>query len=305
MAGNGGLMKMSWETVWMGARPVLIAVLLAILLLRMFEDRLIFFPNVHAWNDWDTRSQGLETEDVFFVTEDNVRIHGWWIAAPVAPAESEEPVPTILYLHGNAANLTNRIDNLKFLRDLPANLFAIDYRYYGKSEGPFPNEEGVYHDARAAYDYLVKERGVDPARLIVLGQSLGTAIAVHLATEREVAGLILESGLPSAPRVAQLNIPLPGVRFIMRSRFDSAAKLPGIHKPVLVAHCVDDPILSLQLGEELFAAANEPKTLVTYDSACHEPLYDVAYEEYADRLRELIAQAIPPAAGPPGETGSP
>ena len=301
-------MKMSWETVWIGVRPVLIALLLVILLLRMFEDRLIFFPNVQAWNDWDTRAQGLETEDIYIVTEDGVRIHGWWIAAPAVPAESREagdPVPTILYLHGNAANLTNRVGNLKFLRELPANLFAIDYRYYGKSEGPFPNEEGVYHDARAAYDYLVKERGVEPARLIVLGQSLGTAIAVNLATEREVAGIILESGLPSAPRVAQLNIPLPGVRFIMRSRFDSAAKLPGIHKPVLVAHCVDDPILSLQLGEELFAAANEPKTLVKYDSACHEPLYDVAYGEYADRLRELIAQAIPPATVPPGDTGSP
>ena len=300
---------MNWELVWTIARPVFVALLLVILLLRMFEDRLVFFPNAFAWNNWDTHSMGLETEDVYFVTEDDVRLHGWWVSAPaealVEAGKTEGPVPTILFLHGNAANLTNRVNNLMFLRDLPANLFAIDYRYYGKSEGPFPNEEGVYHDARAAYDYLIKERGVDPARLILLGQSLGTAIAVNLATEREVAGLILEAGFPSTPRVAQLTIPLPGVRYIMRSRFDSAAKLPGIHKPVLVAHCVADPIMPVQLGEELFEAANQPKTWVKYDSACHEPLYDVAYGEYADRLRQLIAQSIPTVVGPPEETGSP
>ena len=205
---------------------------------------------------------------------------------------AEKAVPTILYFHGNAGNLTDRADNILFLTNLPANVLAVDYRRFGKSEGPFPTEEGVYRDARAAYDYLVKERGIDPARLVLLGQSLGTAVAVNLAAEREVAGLILEAGFPSAPRVAQRSLVLPGLRFIMRSRFDSASKLKRIRKPVLVAHCTDDLVIPLDLGEELFAAASQPKTFVRYDATCHEPLYVVASEDYRLRLREFLAEAM-------------
>ena len=300
-------MKMSWDTAWMLARPVVVALLLVILLLRMFEDRMIFFPFGPETGSWDTSAMGLETEDVFLTTEDGVKIHSWWASAPQLappaagnavpdPAETGSPekaVPTILYFHGNAGNLADRVDNILFLTELPANVLAVDYRRYGKSEGPFPTEEGVYRDARAAYDYLVTERGIDPARLVVLGQSLGTTVAVNLAAEREVAGLILEAGFPSAPRFAQRSMPLPGLRFIMRSRFDSASKLKRITRPVLVAHCANDLVIPFDLGEELFEAANQPKTFVGYDATCHEPLYVAASEDYRERLREFLAEAVP------------
>lgn len=285
---------MSWETAWTVARPVLIALLLIILLVRLFEDRLIFFPNAFEAGSWSTHGMGPGTEDVFLTTSDGAKIHAWWVPVEANEVNGEgEAVPTILYFHGNAGNLTNRVENIIFLMKLPASVLAVDYRRYGKSEGPFPTEEGVYRDARAAYDYLVSEKGIKPERLIILGQSLGAAVAVNLAAEREAAGLILEAGFPSAPRVAQRSMPLPGFGYIIRTQFDSASKLKDYRKPVLIAHCTDDPVIPFDLGEELFAAAREPRTFVRYDAACHEPLYIVAPQDYAARLREFIEEVLP------------
>jgi fermentation-respiration switch protein FrsA (DUF1100 family) len=279
---------MNLEGLWLVVRAVLIGLLLTVLLLRLFEDRMIFFPNVYAAGDWDVQGMGLNFEDVFFTTSDGVRIHGWWAAAQKDADQGAEAPFTILYFHGNAGNLTNRIENIVFLQQLPANVFAIDYRSYGKSEGPFPSEQGVYRDALAAYDYLVSEKGIPPEKIVVLGQSLGTVVAVEVASKQKVAGLILEAGFPSAARAAQLVMPVPGVQHLVRSRFDSAEKLKEIHVPVLVAHCTADPILPFSLGEELFAAANQPKTFLPYDAACHEPLYPSDPEDYAAQLQKFL-----------------
>ena len=286
------------DVVWSVARVVLVALLLVVLLIRMFEDRLIFFPNYYASGEWDTRILGLETEDVFFTTAGGVRIHAWWAPARAGESSASEgeyrapqKVFTILYFHGNAGNLTNRAGNILFLTKLPANVLAVDYRGYGKSESRFPSEQGIYRDAQAAYDYLVSDRGIAPEKIVVLGQSLGTAVAVDLVSRNKVAALVLEAGFPSARRVAPLVLPIPGLHYIMRSRFDSASKLKTIQVPVLVAHCTTDPVMPFKFGEELFAAANQPKVFVRYQAACHEPLYDADAKDYAQKLRELLESA--------------
>ena len=297
----------SAETLWGLGRAVLLGLLLLVLLVRMFEERLVFFPDRYATNEWDPGRMGVEVEDVFFTTADSVRLHAWWAPASSfakatedKPAEQAPGAPdallTILYFHGNAGNLTNRIENIAFLRQLPANVLAVDYRGYGKSEGR-PTEAGVYLDAQAAYDYLFHERSVVPDQLVVLGQSLGVAVAVDLASKRPVAGLILEGGFPSAGRVVQRTMGLPGLRFVIRSKFDSAAKLKEISVPVLVAHCTRDPILPYALGEELYAAAHQPKTFVSYDSDYHEPLFFADPSDYAARLRAFLKSATE-AQGP-------
>ncbi len=278
----------SAETLWGLGRAVLLGLLLLVLLVRMFEERLVFFPDRYATNEWDPGRMGVEVEDVFFTTSDGVRLHAWW--APPPSGQALGTSLTILYFHGNAGNLTNRIENIAFLRQLPANVLAVDYRGYGKSEGR-PTEAGVYLDAQAAYDYLFHERGVVPDHLVVLGQSLGVAVAVDLAWKRPVAGLILEGGFPSAGRVVQRTMGLPGLRFVIRSKFDSAAKLKEISVPVLVAHCTRDPILPYALGAELYAAANQPKTFVSYDSDYHEPLFFADPSDYAARLRAFLESA--------------
>jgi hypothetical protein len=293
------------EELWGFGRAVLLGVLLLVLLLRLFEDRLIFFPDGDTRGEWDFSRSGVAVEDIFFTTRDGVRLHGWWVPsfAPTSGAPAGGPayassnrsdvkpaadkIPSLLYFHGNAGNLTDRIENIAFLRILPANVLAVDYRGYGKSQGR-PSEEGVYRDAEAAYDYLVQGRGVLAEQVVLLGQSLGTAVAVDLATRRPVGGLILECGFPSARRVAQKVMWLPGLRFLLRSRFDSAAKLKANQVPVLVAHCQQDPVLPYALGEELYAAANPPKMFVSYPGACHEPLYVANPTDYAAKLRSFL-----------------
>jgi len=269
-------------------RALLIGLLLLVLLIRLFEERFIFFPDHFAAGTWDPAEYGVQVEDVFFTTRDGVRIHGW--LAPTKEGWVAES-PTVLYFHGNAGNLTNRIDNIGFLQQLPVNVLAVDYRGYGQSQGR-PTEAGVYRDAEAAYDYLVKERKIPSEKIVVLGQSLGVPVAVDLASKRPVAGLILEGGFPSARRVAQRVMFLPGVGYILRSKFDAAAKLKGIHVPVLVAHCRQDPVLPFFLGEELYAAANEPKTFASYPGGCHEPLFIADPDDYAARLRKFLVSAI-------------
>ena len=131
------------ETLWGLGRAVLLGLLLLVLLVRMFEERLVFFPDRYTTNEWDPGRMGVEVEDVFFTTSDSVRLHAWWASPPAEQAPGT--ALTILYFHGNAGNLTNRIENIAFLRQLPANVLAVDYRGYGKSEGR-PTEAGVAAD---------------------------------------------------------------------------------------------------------------------------------------------------------------
>lgn len=274
---------MSAESVWGLARAILIGLLLAILLLRLFEERFVFFPAPSSASDLTPAQAGVQVEDVFITTDDRVKIHAWWAEAPGAAR-------TILYFHGNAGNLSLRLPNIGWLQQLPANVLAVDYRGFGKSEGK-PTEAGVYRDAEAAYDYLVNERKIPPEQIVVLGQSLGTAVAVDVASKRQVSALILEAGFPSAKRVAQQAMGLPGLAWIIRSRFDSAAKLKSIRVPALVAHCRRDTVMPYVLGEELHAAANPPKQFVSYPGDCHEPLYTADPDGYAARLREFLGLA--------------
>ncbi|MFQ5817342.1 MAG: alpha/beta hydrolase [Terriglobia bacterium] len=273
------------ETLWEHARVVLVAVLLVILLLRLFEDRFIYFPVKQADSELDPRFYGLGVEEVVFRAADGIELHAWYATPPGARF-------TLLYFHGNAGNLSYRIDNIAFLRGLPVNVFALDYRGYGRSQGR-PSEAGLYRDAEAAYDYLTHRRGVPAERLVVLGQSLGAAVAVGLAARRPVAGLILEGGFPSVPRVAQRVMWLPGVHWLMRTRFDAAATLRRLRLPLLVAHCTADPVIPYDLGEELFRAANEPKWFVRFEADCHEPLYIADPNAYAERLRAFLAHLEP------------
>lgn len=268
--------------LWTFLRTLLVTVLLGILVIRLLEGKMTFFPSPYPVGNWDTRPGSVSVEDVFFATADGVRIHGWWAESPGAGV-------TILYFHGNAGNITHRIDNIAFLTQIPANVLAVDYRGYGRSEGR-PSESGVYLDAQAAYDYLIREGHLSAGRLIVLGQSLGTAVAVDLAAKRPVAALILEAGFPSARRVVQEVMKIPGLHLILRSRFDSAEKLRTIQVPVLVAHCTRDPVIPFSLGKELFAAASEPKVFVEYDTDCHEPLFVARPNDYLNRLRAFIRQ---------------
>ncbi|MGH9814684.1 MAG: alpha/beta hydrolase [Candidatus Acidiferrales bacterium] len=233
------------------------------ILLLAFETRFIFFPNFPGRLTGDWNPPGLPVEDVWLTASDGVRIHAWWI--PATNAEF-----TFIMFHGNAANLPNRADIYRAFHTLPANVLAVEYRGYGKSEGA-PSEAGIYLDARAAHDYLTRERAVPQHRIVAFGASLGSAVAADLAAERDVAALVLEAPFASAAAVARRVYPfLPGLGRFIRSKFDTLSKVKAIRAPLLVVHCTRDPVIAPALGQAVFDAANEPKHFLRIEAACHE-----------------------------------
>ena len=231
---------------------LLIAYLILLVSLRLIEHRMVFFPNYPGRLEGNWHPHSLAPEDVWLTTSDGIKLHGWWIASPGAKF-------TFLAFHGNASNIANRAPTYEFLRELPANVLALEYRGYGHSEGA-PSEAGIYRDADAGYEYLMNTKHVEPSTIISFGQSLGTAVATDLASRHTVGALILEAPFPSGSRVAnRIFWFLPGLSVLVHSQFDTKTKVKEVHAPVLVVHCTQDPVLPFEFGQEVYEAANSPK----------------------------------------------
>ena len=216
------------------------------------QPSMTFYP--HATLNQTPMEWGLVYEDVFLATEDNVRLHGWYL-----PHQGSRK--TLLFFHGNAGNISHRAASVEIFHRLGLNVFIFDYRGYGKSQGK-PDEDGLYEDARAAWRYLTDERGVGQDDIILFGRSLGGAVAAELAAAVQPGGLILESTFSSAKDAARAVFPVLSRLIVLRYDFDTAAHLRRVTSPVLVLHSPDDEIIPLHLGEALFRAANEPKSFV-------------------------------------------
>ena len=254
-------------------------------LMLLMERHLIFFPNVPGRTSGNWSPAGLPIEDVHLRTEDGVALHAWWIPARDARV-------TFLMLHGNAANVANRADIYRLVHSLPASVLAVEYRGYGKSEGT-PSEEGLYLDAQAAYDHLVRDRSLAPERIVAYGASLGSAVAADLASKRRVGALVLEAPFPSVAAVAaRVYWFLPGLGRLARARFDTASKLPGVQAPVLIVHCENDPVLPIALGERT-ARARPDATFVRIAGVCHEDAALVEPLRYLAALDALLRRAGP------------
>jgi hypothetical protein len=243
----------------------------------------MFHPEPYPGGLWHLQEH-FKAEDVWLTASDGVRIHAWKLRAQ--PQQPHAELVT-LYLHGNAGNLTHRVDHMEAIPRLGSDLLIIDYRGYGKSEGK-PSEEGIYRDADAAYEYLV-EAGYRSENLVVYGESLGTAVAVDLASRRECAGVVLEAPFPSASAVASRVLPLLGP-LAARGYLETARKLPRVQAPVLVIHGTKDQVIDYELGREVFAAAREPKQFWSVEGARHSDIVQVARDQYPARLGEFFDQ---------------
>lgn len=250
-------------------------------LFLLLEKQMIFFPNMPGRLVGNWQPAGLPVEDVRLTAEDGVSLHAWWIPAPGAQL-------TFAMFHGNAANLPNRAEIYRFVRSLPANVLAVEYRGYGKSEGT-PSEQGLYLDALAAHDYLTHTRGVKARSIVVFGASLGSAVATDLASKREVGALVLEAPFPSTAAVARrIYWFLPGLGRLARSRFETAAKLSQVRAPLLIVHCTQDPVLPIALGEATWRARPDA-TFVRIEGVCHEDASLVDEFHYREALRALAS----------------
>lgn len=228
------------------------AYLLACVLVFVFQPRFVFFPDRQVISS--PKHIGLDYEDVFFETEDNVRLHGWFV-----PGEGSEDV--LLFLHGNAGNISHRLDSIRIFCDMGLSVFIIDYRGYGRSAGRI-GEEGSYRDARAAHRYLTEERQIDPAKIIYFGRSLGAAVAIELATKQSPKALIAESFFTSIPDVGRGVYPWLPVRLLARIRYNSMPRVAAISCPKLFVHSRDDELLPFKLAERLYDASADPKTFL-------------------------------------------
>ncbi len=259
----------------------------------LFEHRLVFHPDFPSRLEGDWQPAGLPVEDVWLKTGDGTKLHAWWIPAVNADC-------AVIYFHGNASNLANRADIFRFLHELGVSVLGMEYRGYGKSEGT-PSEESFYRDAESAHDYLTKERGIPAERIVSYGASLGTAVAADLATRRRVAGVILEAPFASARAVARHIFPfLPGAGRLLRSRFDVSEKLLAARVPLLLLHCEKDPVIPFALGEEVFAAAPEPKSFLRLRGRCHEGAPLEAPGEVRERVQQFLRRAVPRNETTPG-----
>ena len=194
---------------------------------------------------------------------------------------------TVLFFHGNAGNISHRMEKLALFRELGADVLIVDYRGYGSSTGR-PGERGLYLDARAAYRHLIDERRVSPNALLLYGESLGTAVVVDLAAEVEVGALVLESGFTSIPDVAQAMYPVLPVRWIVRNRFDTLSKIRRVRAPILILHSRDDEFFPIHHAERLAAAAAPRARLVELRGG-HNDAFQVSERVYREALRELLA----------------
>ena len=260
---------------------------LAFSLMPKLADRLVYFPS-RAHDGGTPARLGLAYEDVPLQAADGVRLHAWMVH--VAGARR-----TLLLLHGNAGNISHRLDKLAVFADLGLDVLLLDYRGYGLSDGA-PDEAGTYRDADAAYAWLIA-RGVSPADLVVYGESLGGPIAVDLAAHRAVGGLVLESAPSSIIGVARHHYPWLPVSLFLSVRYDAVARLGGVHAPLLILHSTDDEIVPFSMAEELYAAAAEPKRLVRLRGG-HNDCFAVSADVYQAALRDFVARQLP--AGHPG-----
>jgi hypothetical protein len=224
---------------------------------------------------------GIVGEDVHLETEDGVRIHGFYLPAPASDI-------ALLFLHGNAGNASHRLPNAAELVRLGCSVLVIDYRGYGLSEGT-ASEPGAYADARAGLAHLIEQRGFPANHIVVFGRSLGGAIAVDLAQDRELAGVILESTFTSVADIARgLGGPLLGA--LAGRRFDSISKIDRVRAPLLFFHGDRDEVIDYTLGRRLFDAAPEPKSFETISGAGHNDTTQVGGRPYFERIRRFLAE---------------
>ena len=243
----------------------------------MVAESFIFYPDDYLIadpGDW-----GMPFEDIYFSTADGLTLNGWFV-----PGEKEM---TWLWFPGNAGNISYRLDNLRLLHHrLSLNIFIFDYRGYGRSQGR-PSEEGTYLDAEAALDYLRSRRDIDPDAIIFFGRSLGSAIAVNLATKHKCLGLILESPPTSLVGMMKRLFPsLPPEELPIK--YDSLSKIKRISVPLLILHGDCDEVVPFFMGRKLYEAANEPKQFYTIENAGHNDTYMVGGEGYFRALQDFI-----------------
>ena len=283
---RGFIRILSRERLIAGVVALLFLAFLSFFSLRWFEHAVSFHPTRYdARFGWKHPSGA---DDVWLTTTDGVRLHGWFFQTTKPSA-----IATIIYFHGNGGNISNVGWVGETLAARGFNVLLLDYRGYGRSEGDVDDEQGLYADADAGYQYVTGTRGIRPESVVLYGQSLGTAVAADLASRRKCAAVILESGFSSASDLASTVLPvLPRrLHFLIKNRFESARKLSQVNCPVLIVHGDPDETIPSENGRRLFAAANQPKALLIFPGAGHS-VFGSQGNKYLELIAEFVSDAV-------------
>jgi len=246
-----------------------------------FESFFIYFPQSNF--DFSPEEFRLNYKDAFFNTEEGERLHGWFF-----PGEKDSPV--ILHFHGNAGNISHRLDLVQpFLRK-GLSVFLFDYRGFGKSSGR-PSERGLYSDGLAAWNYLVEKEKIAPERIVLHGHSIGAAVAIEVALEKKVRGLIIESAFTSTRDMAKTMVLFNLLSPLLPANYNNIEKIHRVPAPKLILHGDRDEIVPFSLGQKLFEAATEPKFFYPVKDAGHNDVFVIGGEKYFEVFAEFARNA--------------
>jgi len=250
-------------------------------LVYISQYRMIYHPVREISNT--PEDIGLNFEAVTIKTKDNVTISAWYI-----PSRHERGI--VLFCHGNAGNISHRLDSIRMFHDLKLSVLIFDYRGYGRSEGS-PTEEGTYLDAESAWDYLVNSKHISPEKIVLFGRSLGSAVAAEIALNHKAGALIIESGFTSVPDYGRKFFPYLPVRLIARYHYSTIDKVNKISIPKLFIHSPQDEIIPFEHGTSLFKKASEPKEFLQITGR-HNEGFLISGKAYIEGLDVFISKYL-------------
>lgn len=251
------------------------------LVLFLRQSRMVYYPDRTIQTT--PAEINLAFETLRIPTADGEHIGAWYVPA-------EKARGTVMICHGNAGNIGDRLHIIALYHGLGMNVLIFDYRGYGASTGK-PTEEGTYHDARAAWNYLREQRGIPPQQIVICGRSLGGAVAAQLASEVKAAGLILEATFTSLPDMASHLYPWLPVKLLCRFRYNTLARLPEIKCPLLIAHSPDDEMIPYAQGKRLYDAARTSKIFHQLTGG-HNDGEGETSAAYRQALDDFLAKAL-------------
>ena len=247
------------------------------------EKGLIFFPMDQL--EGTPEDFRLEYENVFFPAADGIRLHGWFV-----PCSDPGERTVLLWFHGNAGNISHRLENIALLhRHLNISIFIFDYREFGLSAGHI-SKAGTYLDARGAWNYLVMERMIQPTDILLFGRSLGTALAVDLASSESCLGAVLEAAFTSSHEMLKRYFFGAIPPALSQSAYDNLGKIDLIQAPLLFIHGEYDEAIPVEMAQRLYRAARSPKRFYLVSGSGHNDTYLVGGNEYFRQWQEFLQE---------------
>lgn len=255
--------------------------LLPAVMLYFMQHRIVFYPTGEIFAT--PLNFGIPFEDVYLETADGVKLNAWFI-----PADNAEY--TVLFCHGNGGCLAHRVETIELYHKLGINFFIFDYRGYGLSGGR-PSENGLYLDSEAAWQFMVNEKHIPPDKIVLIGRSLGGAVASRLAARQHPRRLICESAFVSIQETGRDRYPCFPVKLLSRFNFPTGEFLKKVECPVMIIHSRDDQVVKFSHGQKLSAIDGAPKTFLELTGA-HDECYFDCREQYAAAVKRFICAPL-------------